>query len=190
MESFENIYQKYLIESIHTYESTMKELHKLFKEYKIKHVFIGGSVLPMHGFYRNTGDVDILINKKDKQKIKDFPIGYIKVSDSARKGIYHKTKTSLDFLYSGDEVGENSDIVLPCVTSEIVDSTRGYPILTLQKMVEFKLGSGLYAMDRLMDFGDIQRLISKNHLKENYMDYTRDELKTKYKEIWNNTKEK
>jgi len=183
MNKFTTIYKQYLYESVKTYYEEMKYISSLFDKYDINHVFIGGALLPMYEYYRNTGDVDILVDKKDKNKIKNISIGYIKFSDTYRHGIVHKIKTAIDVLYSGDKIGDKGNLKLPNVDG-VKSIQKEIPVLDLKKLIEFKLGSGLYANDRFNDFPDIKYLIKYNKLKKEFIQNIEKELVQKYQELW------
>jgi len=183
---FNELTSHFMIESANTLNQSMTQIHDILDKKGIRYVFIGGAILGKYGFYRMTEDVDLLIHKDDKEKFKKLSPGWFKLNDTARKGKFHKTKTLIDILYSGDNVGDSS-ILMP-EPGEVSVLKDNIPILSLQKLIEFKLTSAVYAKNRLQDLGDIQRLIIINKLSKDYVDHLDDEkLKAKYVEIWDDT---
>jgi len=185
---FNELTSFFMTETIKNLNHSMQEIHTILSMKNIRYVFIGGAILGKYGFYRMTEDVDILVHNDDKEKIMQLSPGYFKFNDTGRKGKFHKTNTLVDVLYSGDNVGE-SNITLPDPESVYVFKD-GVPVLSLPKLIEFKLTAGIYAKNRLQDFGDIQRLIIHNKLSPDLMVFHNDELvRNKYKEIWNSTEQ-
>ncbi len=183
---YKELQSHFLIETTKHLNNAMSQITNLLKRKDINFVFIGGAILGKYGYNRMTEDVDILVSLKDKNKLMKLSPGFFKFNDSGRKGRFHKTKTLVDVLYSGDNVGENSKIILPepDKVSVIVD---GVPVLSLQSLIEFKLGARLFAKNRLRDDGDIQALIISNDLDREFMSHLRKDLKEKYQQIWDST---
>jgi len=48
------------------------------KENDIRFIFIGGVARNKYGYYKTTEDIDILVNKDDRDKMSKLPIGVIK----------------------------------------------------------------------------------------------------------------
>ena len=72
--------------------------------------------------------------------------------------------------------------------NKITDTVQGIPFIKLNKLIEYKLSSGMYNKSgRLKDFAHIQELIKTNNLPKNFADKFRDDLKEKYIEIWDET---
>jgi hypothetical protein len=66
---------------------------------------------------------------------------------------------------------------------KISETVNGLPILSLEKLIEYKISSGIYG-DRLKDLGDVQELIKANKLPLDFGDNFRKDLREKYSEIW------
>ena len=61
---------------------------------------------------------------------------------------------------------------------------RGKKYLTLTKLVELKLASGMSAPDRPRDLDDVIQLIRKNRLGEHFADALHPYVQDKYREMW------
>lgn len=166
-----------------------KNLTKLLKDNDIRFSIIGGFV---RNYYtkepRTTEDIDILVDQRDKEKIKTLPIGYIKDTSSGRGRAFtlHSPKTKIDILYSGESTGGKGIIFeKPELLSKEIDEL---PIMTLDNLIKYKLSSGIYS-NRLHDFADVQTLIRDNDLKRDYAEEFsfREDLIQKYEEIWDIT---
>ena len=180
----------YLMEMNYKYlPVVINEITKLFKEKNINFCFIGGIVLPQYGYGRTTDDIDILISKNDKDKFYNLVGIYLKPAFQGAEKMFfwNEPKIKIEIIFSGEKAGSEKGIeyIKP---KQIKSIKRGIPYLSLEKLIEYKLASGLYGQIRLKDFSDIQELIQSNNLPLSYTHNFRKDLTNKYKEIWYQTK--
>ena len=168
-------------------KNALYSLDSILKSHKINYIIIGGMAIIKYKYSRTTDDIDILVDKKDKIKIENLPIGFIK-KVSNKKFLLHEPKHIVEIIYSDEISGDGiNGLVFPSPSkiSEIID---GLPYISLDKLVEFKLSSGIYGK-RHQDIADVQELIRKNKLNKKYGDNFRKDLKKKYLEIWQDAQE-
>jgi hypothetical protein len=145
-------------------ESHLKNIITDLSENGIDYAVIGGIALRMHNFPRLTEDIDLLISKDTFPKIENILIGkgYTFRPGSHKNLYYHvgeKAKIQVDILIEGDKEG---DILLPD-PKEVRQKMSSIWVLTLPKLIEFKLGAG-----RGRDKNDVLRLIEYNDLTVAY----------------------
>jgi hypothetical protein len=191
MESYNDLYgvsdtKSIFMESfLSDFLKSMQAITKLLTEYGIRFCFIGGSTLPFYNYRRQTEDIDIIIDSRDRDKLKDLPIGYIKDLSQGRLKVFklHEPETRIDIITSGESMG-NSNYKFP-KPDAVSDDINNLPVINLYDLIRFKIIAGIYGK-RLKDFGDVQELIKKNNLNENLMNNEPNDIKNKYIEIWNN----
>lgn len=173
MESFQN-----------DLDQTKRELKRILKMYNIPFVFIGGVARNKYASPRMTSDIDILVSSKDKNKLREIPIGFLKcqTKDSLKKFKLHEPKAEIEIIFSGEKAGDSNGIEYP--EPKTIDS--GDNVMTLDSLIKFKLCSGIYGK-RHKDFGDIQDLIKERKLKKDFAKSFRKDLKLKYEELWEET---
>ena len=185
---FKKIVSEFMVESVTSRRRALVELTKILREYDIDFVVIGGAVLPEYGYVRNTEDVDILVDCADKKKFDDIPPAFMR----QKTGItwhMHDPVCVVQTLFSGDKMGETASAKYPKPKTVAVSlDVGGYsvPILSLVKLVEFKLTSGLHGLMRGQDFVDVQQLIVHNELKRDFAvkhNFEKD-AEAKYEELW------
>lgn len=164
------------------YQDAVRVISNFLKSQGINFTVIGGVAVGLHGFHRQTDDLDILVDKKDEAKMNSLPVGFIRRVTKKRFN-FHDPDVSIDVLYSGEKAGSEKSIkfVLPNTISEEI---KGVSVISLKFLIVYKIASGLYGYARLHDFGDVQRLIQLHKLPENFIDGQRQDLVKKYKEIW------
>jgi hypothetical protein len=166
---------------------TLISLSKLLKERSINFTIIGGSARNQYGYSKITEDIDLLVAKEDKDKMLSLPIGYIRELSHGRGKVFkfHNPETKVEVIYEGEVSGDGKRGLEYVSPEKISNDIRDVPFLTLKKLIEYKLSSGLYGHMRMKDFDDIYELIRRNNLPETYADVFRDDLKVKYLDLWN-----
>ena len=101
------------------------QCHQLLAGAKIPHAVMGGVAVCLHGYQRNTVDVDLLIRRDDWDAMR-----------MALKG----HKFAIRFHFASDPAGPSCEVKLPNpgddgATTEI----EGLPVLTLARLIESKL---------------------------------------------------
>ena len=61
---------------------------------------------------------------------------------------------------------------------------EGMRVITLEKLVELKLASGMTASHRLRDLADVQDVIAALDLPENFAEHLNVFVRAKYLELW------
>jgi hypothetical protein len=169
---------------------SLKNITNVLKDRDINFTIIGGAARNQYGYAKITEDVDILVAKKDKDKMLSLPIGFIKELSKGRGKVFslHNPKTRIEVIYSGEISGDGINGLMYENPKLVSTTIKGVPFLTLEKLIEYKLSSGIYG-NRMKDFVDIMELIKRNKLPEDYAKYFREDLYIKYKELWKMSKE-
>ena len=169
---------------------SLKNIANLFRDHDINFTIIGGAARNQYGVEKITEDIDILVAKRDKEKMLKLPIGFIKELSKGRGKIFsfHNPKTRIEIIYSGEISGDGINGGMYENPKLVSNDINGIPFLTLEKLIEYKLSSGIYGK-RMKDFVDIMELLKINKLPEDYAKYFRKDLYIKYTELWKESKE-
>ena len=146
---------------------TARDCHELLAAANIAHVIIGGVAVRLHGYARESRDLDLLVRCDDKDRIQRTFQSAQYVWNKYRQA-YRSPKTSvrIDFRYSGQDAG-NGEIFLPEPRDiQIRAIISGLPVLTLIQLIETKLGCGLNHENgrRKKHYNDVVELIIANGL--------------------------
>lgn len=164
-------------------EKTLEKIKKLFDQYDIDFCFIGGIAVNYYGHQRTTDDVDLLVDRHDKEKIQKIPIGFMRdITGNGKIFNFHNPSTRLEILYSGEHAGnkDGPEYVDPALVK------KDDRFINLKFLVFYKVASGFYGK-RYQDWGDVQNLIKKNALQKDFLDKFDIQypmVVKKYKEIW------
>lgn len=179
-------YQSFYMESfIKDLKKAIKALTDLLKEYNINFTIIGGAARSEYKVRKITEDIDIVVSKKDKDKMKKIPIGLMRDVSKGRAKVFHlhQPKTKVEVIYEGEISGDGITGLVYISPEKISELHNDIPFITLKNLVMYKLSAG-----RLKDFADVQELIKANKLKRDYADKFREDLKDTYIELFDMTK--
>jgi hypothetical protein len=153
----------------------------------IAYAVIGAIALNQHGYQRLTVDIDLLMTKEGLQKFRDHLVG--RGYRPAFSGATKQFKTSEDNIrvdvitageYPGD--GKPKPVVFPD-PGEHSEEIAGVRTISLPKLLELKLTSGMTAPDRLKDLADVQEMIKAKGLGEDFAQTLDESVRQKFREL-------
>jgi len=164
----------------------LKAIATLLKSNGIRFTIIGGAARNQYGYSKITEDVDLLIDRDDKEKMLNLPIGFIRELSHKRGKVFsfHNPKTKVEVIYTGEISGDGVNGLKYVDPAKVSNNIKGIPFLALKYLIMYKLSSGIYGKARFKDFDDVYELIRINKLPENYAKDFRKDLYNKYIELW------
>src|ERR1700722_17532923 len=148
------------------------QCHQALAAVHIPHAIMGGVAVCLHGYQRNTVDIDVLIRRDDSNGVRD-------------KEFRSPAGVAIQFLLAGDRAGAGSDVKLPDPGDErAITEIEDLPVLTLAKLIESKIACGQGNLRRThKDFADVVELIVHNRLNSSFARYLQKSLRTTYREL-------
>lgn len=143
---------------------TMYRLEQRLRDEQIPHAVIGGMAVTLHGAGRPTRDVDVLTTREGLDRIHERLVGrgYVPAFPGARKALRDTTTgIAVEFITTGEYPGDGKPkpVSFPDPAGNSVE-LEGITTITLAKLVELKLASGLTAEHRRQnDIGDVETII-------------------------------
>lgn len=167
---------------------TLKRLAARLSKEGLDYALIGGMALVAHGYRRFTEDVDILMTPEAFEAFRErlvglgyrpaFP-GAVKAFRDAETGVTIEVITSGD--YPGD--GKPKPVAFPDPRTARFERD-GLWLITLDKLIELKLASGLSAPHRLKDLADVQDLILRLKLPLTLAEQLDESVRSEYERLW------
>jgi hypothetical protein len=160
---------------------------EIFTRAAIPHALVGGLAVCLHGYQRNTVDVDILVRREDTQAVRD----------ALEKGDFRWSAETAEFrmpdgvpvhfLLANEQAGDDSslgvvlpDPDLPGASTEI----EGLRVLTLGRLIETKIACGLGSIRRThRDFADVVELISVHRLSRAFARHLHKSVRKTFREL-------
>jgi hypothetical protein len=153
----------------------------------VDYAIAGAIALGEHGFKRLTVDVDVLIRREGLDRFKGEWLGrgYVEVRPGGKAVRDTINNVRIDFLIAGDFPGDGKPkpVAFPDPAAAAVAGER-YRIVSLDRLVEMKLASGMTAPHRLQDLADVLRLIVAAGLPREFGARLDPYVRDKYEELW------
>jgi len=182
-----NFAESFFMEQGAVYES-MRRLAKRLYEENISYAVIGGMAVTAHGHPRLTLDVDILLTPAGLNQFREQLVGrgYVAAFPGAVKTFVDaESKVKIEIITAGEFPGDGlpKPVAFPDPAGKSIerDAVR---FITLEKLVELKLASGLTAPHRLRDLADVQDLIIALALPLELEEKLDASVRAEYRRLW------
>jgi hypothetical protein len=167
---------------------TLKRLAQALEAEAIPYAIIGGMALNLLGYTRETVDVDILLTPQGLERFRERLVGkgYLPAFSGARKSFLDSvTRVKIEALTTGEYPGDGrpKPVAFPDPVTVSVERD-GYRVITLEKLIELKLASGMTAPHRLRDLADVQDLISLLGLPLELGEQLDNSVRKEYQRLW------
>jgi hypothetical protein len=161
------------------------ECHAALGAAGIPHAIVGGVAVCLHGYRRNTVDLDLLVRRDDQQRVRAAleAAGYEWSAERAE--FRSRSGVPVQFLLSNERAGKNAEVLLPepdapGVTVEI----EGLSVLDLARLIEAKLACGLGSPRRThRDLADVVELIAIHQLSRSFARHLHKSLRPAFREL-------
>lgn len=165
--------------------------HQLLEAAEIPHVIVGGVAVCLHGYQRNTVDVDLLVRREDGERLRDVleQAGFEWIARDAE--FLSESGIPVQLLLAGERAGKGSEIRLPDPDSgKCVTIKEGLPVLSLARLIEVKLACGEGSLRRThKDFADVVELIVANRLGAGFARFLHKSVRVTFRELVTRTRE-
>jgi len=153
----------------------------------IDYAIAGAIALGEHGFKRLTVDVDVLLRREGLERFKAEWLGrgYVEVRPGGKAVRDTINNVKIDFLLTGDFPGDGKPkpVAFPDPREAAIAGEK-YRVVSLPRLVEMKLASGMTAPHRLQDLADVLRLIRAAALPREFAAQIDPYVRGKFEELW------
>jgi hypothetical protein len=172
---------------------TLLNLARRLDEEGIPYAVIGGMALGKHGLTRMTEDVDVLMTVEGLAAFQAQCVGkgYVSAFAGASKTFRDaETQVRVEVITAGEYPGDGKpkSVVFPDPIEASVE-VEGVRVVTLDKLIELKLASGMSAPHRLRDLADVQDLISILSLPADFAEKLDESVRGEYERLWQSVQE-
>ena len=162
-----------------------KTAHRLLDESRVAHAVLGGVAVCLHGYQRNTVDIDMIVRQEDVKtaRIALEAAGWI--WDEDRKECRSPSGVPVQFLLSGDPAGRGSEVKIPDPSeAAAVTEFEGLPALSLACLIETKIACGEGNLRRThKDFADVVELIAAHDLSRSFARHLHKSVRRTFREL-------
>lgn len=164
-----------------------EEIARRLEEAGIDYAIAGALSLGFHGYERSTDDVDVLVTREGLEQFKAAWLGrgYVNLRPGGKAVRDTFNDVRIDFLLTGEYPGDGQPkpVVIP-VPSSAAEAGQKYRVLSLSRMIELKLASGMSAPHRARDLVDVQELIHRTRIPRAFAEDLDPYVRAKFIELW------
>jgi hypothetical protein len=154
---------------------------------KIPYAIAGAMALNWYGYRRVTTDVDLLLTREGLRALKERLLGrgYLEKFPGSKGMRDTENNVGIDVLIAGDYPGDGKPkpVSFPDPATVAIAGEAGR-FLPLAKLLELKLASGMSAIHRAKDIGDVVELIRAARLPRELGQELDASVRAKYDELW------
>ena len=172
-------------------QQALAKITKRLNELGIPYCVAGGMALFKHGYRRFTEDVDLLVTREGLREIhsKLSGLGYLPPFSRSKNLRDTDLGVRIEFLVSGDYPGDGKPkpVSFPDPTANGIE-LEGISYLSLPRLIELKLASGMTNQGRMKDLTDVMELIKVLNLSRDLGSELHPFVQPKYIELWNQSR--
>jgi Nucleotidyl transferase of unknown function (DUF2204) len=170
-----------------TLNETLRRVARDLENHRIDYSVIGAIALNNYGYRRFTEDIDLLLTREGLEKFQRelVGLGYRPAFEGATKKFRTtEENVTVEIITSGEFPGDGKPkpVVFPS-PNEVSVEIDGIKTLSLEKLIELKLASGMTAPHRLKDLADVQELIKLKNLYADFAEKLNPFVREKYLEL-------
>jgi hypothetical protein len=170
-----------------TLNEVLRKITKDLENKGIAYNLIGAVALNQHGYRRFTEDIDLLLSREGLEKFRNelVGLGYRPAFEGATKKFRTTAENvTVEIITEGEFPGDGKPkpVVFPN-PSESETEIDGIKTLSLEKLIELKLASGMTAPHRLKDLADVQEVIKIKGLTADFAEKLNPFVREKFLEL-------
>jgi hypothetical protein len=164
------------------------QCHMLLSAADIPYSICGGVAVCLHGYQRNTVDLDVVIRPDDTEAVRAVLSGAGLVWHETHAEFRTPAGIAVQFLIAGQRAGQGSDVTIPDPAGERnVEEREGLTVVRLSRLIEMKIACGMSNLRRThKDFADVVELIAARNLDESFARYIHKSLRAAFRELVRN----
>lgn len=143
-----------------------QRVHELLAREGVEHAIVGGIAVCLHGYQRNTVDLDLLVEPADQAVLREALEANEIEWHAATREFRSAAGVAVQFVLAGESEGKGQAARFPSPgDAKHVTTIEGLPVLNLAALIQSKLACGLGSLRRThRDFADVVELIAVHRL--------------------------
>ena len=143
-----------------------ERVHRLLASKGISHAIVGGVAVCLHGYRRNTVDLDLLVAPADAAALRSALEAEGIQWHAAKKEFRSSAELAIQCVLAGESQGRGQETIFPSPADpKHVTTIEGLPVLSLASLIQSKIACGVGNLRRThRDFADVVELIDVHQL--------------------------
>jgi hypothetical protein len=165
--------------------SVAERCHTLLSGAEIPYSICGGVAVCLHGYQRNTVDLDLVIRSADRAAVREILSDGGLVWNETNAEFRTPEGIAVQFLIAGQKAGKGSEVAIPEPIGEVnVEQREGLFVVRLSRLIEMKIACGMSNLRRThKDFADVVELIAARNLDGSFARFIHMSLRPTFREL-------
>lgn len=170
----------------------VQRVHRLLAREGIEHAIVGGVAVCLHGYRRNTVDLDLLVDPADEAVFRSALEADGIRWRAAEKEFQSTAGVAIQCVLAGEKQGSGQEARFPNPGDrKHVTTIEGLPVLSLASLIQSKLACGLGNLRRThKDFADVVELIAINNLDGSFARFLHKSVRKEFRVLARHAKSK
>jgi hypothetical protein len=166
-------------------QRALAALAKTLDAMGVPYAVAGAMALNAYGYERVTTDVDVILTREGLAKLKEekLGLGYVEKFPGSHGLRDTENGVDIDVLVAGEFPGDGKPKPVAFPDPSAAPRVGAHRIVSLPKLVELKLASGMTAPHRLKDLADVLELVRAAHLPVSFADSLDPYVREKFLEL-------
>jgi hypothetical protein len=162
-----------------------RRVHGLLARKGIDHAIVGGVAVFLHGYRRNTVDLDLLIRSEDSAGLRSILKAEGMRWIAKDKEFRSDSGVAVQCVLAGAKEGPGQEAQFPNPSdAKHVTIIEGLPVLSLAQLIQSKIACGLGDMRRThTDFADVVELIAIHRLDGSFARLLHKSVRKEFREL-------
>ena len=162
--------------------------HALLTDAGIAYSVCGGVAVCLHGYHRNTTDLDLVIRSEDSDSVRRVLTEAGFTWDPEKAEFRTQDGIAIQFLIAGQKAGKGTEVAVSEPIGDLnVERIEGLSVVRLSRLIEMKIACGMSNLRRThKDFADVVELIAIRHLDGSFARFLHKSLRPTFRELVRN----
>lgn len=162
--------------------------HELLSEAGIAYSVCGGVAVCLHGYQRNTTDLDLVIRSDDSEAVRRILTDAGYQWDAEQAEFRTQNGIAIQFVIAGQKAGKGTEVAVSDPVGDLnVEQIEGLSVVRLSRLIEMKLACGMSNLRRThKDFADVVELILIRNLDGSFARFLHKSLRPTFRELIRN----
>jgi hypothetical protein len=162
--------------------------NELLTAAEIPYSICGGVAVCLHGYQRNTVDLDLVIRPDDSDAVRRVLTENGFRWDEGKAEFRTEDEIAVQFLIAGQKAGKGTEVAISEPIGDLnVEQLEGLSVVRLSRLIEMKIACGIGNLRRThKDFADVVELIAARDLDGSFARYLHKSLRPTFRELVRN----
>lgn len=162
--------------------------HELLSEAGIAYSVCGGVAVCLHGYQRNTTDLDLVIRSDDSEAVRRILTDAGYQWDAEQAEFRTQNGIAIQFVIAGQKAGKGTEVAVSDPVGDLnVEQIEGLSVVRLSRLIEMKIACGMSNLRRThKDFADVVELILIRNLDRSFARFLHKSLRPTFRELIRN----